>query len=731
MARPIPPRPTLATQTVMTPKEVLGVLRRHVLLIVILTLLGTAVGTGSWFLFHRYAPEYTAVGAVQVLDPVLTKPTEIGDTQTNRDAYDRFRNSKVMRIKSLGMLQELLRKDKVRNTRWFSQFVRNGHTDTAKAVEKLEKKLRVEAPRDDVHITISMTCGSPQESREIVNEMISLFLDQQKAEATGDMSSQLTARIAQAEKLRRELAVANDELRKIREGTHFGNLGETTFRDYLTESLADQETALSRLESSIVRLESQVEILKKRTEGDYDEVIREQVEQDPICQRMRDSIAMLEPMLAELETRFGESHRRVRETLDALAQRRQDLARRQVEIADILRHANYRNANDQLVYFTAELEAQRRQLQQAKLEYKEMSKVRADYLEAITRRDEKQAMLEEYNSVVEELRTLLDDPQVSKVKLAWFATDPLDVSFPRRVLFLPGGFVLGMLAGLALAFAIELLNDFVRTPNDVLRHVRAPLLGTICHHEEDDAVDAANLAHVVSQAPYSIMSECYRQLRTNLKLSAKDDKRKVLLITSGAGKDGKTSTAVNLAETLAAEHNRVLLIDANFRRPMVATLFPKTGLDAEGAGDYGLSNYLMGQCDADAGLIRSVGDNLDVIDCGPLPANPAELLAGVRMKDLLDSCRRTYDYIIIDGPPLLVSDAKNLAASVDGTVLVLNAETTRRGAAQRALRELREINAPLVGTVLVGAKAIKGGYFHEVFRSYQEYQRVQVGRSTA
>ena len=138
---------------------------------------------------------------------------------------------------------------------------------------------------------------------------------------------------------------------------------------------------MSRLESNIVA-ESQVEILKNGPRA-ITTKSSEQVEQDPICQRMRTS--RTEPMLAELETRFGESHRRVRETLDALAQRRQDLARRQVEIADILRHANYRNANDQLVYFTAELEAQRRQLQQAKLEYKEMSKVRADYLEAITR----------------------------------------------------------------------------------------------------------------------------------------------------------------------------------------------------------------------------------------------------------------------------------------------------------------------------------------------------------
>lgn len=733
MARPIGARPPMAMQTAMTPKEVVGILRRHMLLILILTILGTVAGAVGWYMFDRYCPRYTAVGAIEVLEPGLTDPDTFADRGTNKDIYDRFRNSKVMRIRSLGTLQELLRREGVRETRWFAQFVEGAHTDIPRAVKDLEKHLRVTAPRDDVHVTVAMTCGRPDESKTIANEMIDLFLRNQRDAATQDMRRQLKMRTDQTVKLQGELRGANDELRKIREGTPFGNLGETTFRDYLTESLADQQTSLSRLENTIIRLESNVEILRQRAEGEYDEVVREQVERDPTSQRMRDSIATLEPALAELLTRFGENHRRVREVRDALEQRRQDLARRQVEIADILRKANYRSAHDQMVFFTAELEAQRKQLQDVKAEYKDMSKVRADYTEAMTRRDEKQTLLEEVNTVVEKLRALHDDDQVAKVKLAWEATAPLEKSFPRLTLFIPGGFILGLLAGLGLAFAIELLNDFVRTPSDVMRHVRAPLLGMICHADEDDGADAANLAHIVQQAPYSIMSECYRQFRTNLKITGKEGDRKVLLVTSGSGGDGKTTVAANLADTLAAEQNRVLIIDANFRRPMMASLFPKSGAGgADSHIDYGLSNYLMAQCDMDNGLIRSaVPDCLDIIDSGPLPASPAELLSGARMKDLLDTCRRMYDYVIIDGPPLLVSDARTLAAAADGTVLVFNAESTRRGAAQRALRELREVNASLVGTVLIGVKAMKGGYFQEVFRSYQEYQRVQVGRPMA
>ncbi len=340
-------------------------------------------------------------------------------------------------------------------------------------------------------------------------------------------------------------------------------------------------------------------------------------------------------------------------------------------------------------------------------------------------------LLEEMNTHIEKLRTILADPQVAKVMRAWDAPEPLEMSSPKLLLYGPGGFILGLFTALALAFAIELLNDLVRSPSDVMKHLRAPLLGMICHANEDDDVKGTDLAQVVRQAPYSIMSECYRQFRTNLKLSGGEDNRKILLVTSGAGGDGKTSVAVNLASTLVAENKKVLLIDANFRRPMTATLFPKSHADAEptDSSEYALSNYLLGQCQMDQGVIRSSGvDGFDIIDAGPLPASPAEVLASAAMHDLLEKCRSNYDYIIIDGPPLLISDAKTLAAQVDGTILVFNAESTHRGAAQRSLRELREINANLVGTVLLGVKAMKGGYFQEAFRSYQEYQRANVAQ---
>lgn len=721
--RSVAGRPPLPTQMTLTPKEILGILRRHVFLIAALAVVGVIVAAGSWCLFLRYYPRYTAVGAVQVLQPVITDPMQFREGGLNKDIYNQFRNSKILRMKSLGTLQELLRKDKVRNTKWFKRFIKGNNTNIPRAVKNLQRHLGTKAPRDDVHLVVSMTCGSPAESKLIVNQMLDLFLAQQRDEASVDLRNQLGKRRDQERKLKADMDVSNDEMKRIRDGTPFGNIGQTSFRDYLSETLGDQQTDLGNLQNDIIRLNSTVEILKRRAEGQYDEVVTEQIEQDPVARRMRDTIAMLEPLRTELLTRFGENHRRVKEVSDSLKQRHDDLLKRQIEIANILRDANYRNARDAVVTMTAELESQKTRLQEIQAEHKEMNKVRADYLDVTMQRDEKQIRLEEMTTHIEKLITLLEDPQLSKVKLAWYASEPLYKSFPKLVIFLPGGFILGLLAGLGLAFAIELLNDLVRSPSDVVKHLRAPLLGMICHVDEDPDVSIADLAHVVRRAPYSIMSECYRQFRTNLKHSGRDEDKKVLLITSSAGGDGKTTIAANLAATLVAENCKVLLIDANFRRPMTVALFPGTN-GSPPDPDWCLSNYLTGQCQADNGLVRSSGiESLDIIDSGPVPASPAEMLGSTTMRDLLARYRDVYDYIIIDAPPLLVSDAKALAVQADGTILVFDAETTHRGAAQRALRELREINATVVGTVLMRVKAMKGGYFQEIYKSYQKYQR--------
>ena len=724
--RPGPRPPMAAAAATMTPKEIVGILRRHVWLMIFSTILGLIVGGVAWYLFSRFLPTYTAQTAIEVLPPGTSDPMQIGSTPANKDLAYQLRFTKAASIKQQSTLENLLRRDKIRETDWFKRF----NNDIPKAVESLEDDLRASPQREGNWIMLSMKCHDKKESALIVNEMLDLFLKAQQDIATRDVRRQLATRTDQQRRLKTELQQVEDALKTFREGTSFTNLGGQNFRDYLDFKLSGLETMNNQLQNNMSQLNSLIITLRVRAEGEHDAVVREQIERDPIASGMRRTIASLELNLAQQLTRFGENHRRVRQTRDTLKQANTELASRQKEIADIRRRADLRNAEDQMTSLTEQLADMQKQLTEAKAEQKDLDNLRANYEKYVIIRDEKQTLLEEMDAYIEKLYSLMDDPEVSKVKMVGLAPEPLRMSFPDIKIFLPGGFVLGLMAGVGLAFAIELLNDLLRTPSDVMKHLRVPLLGMVCHADEDDEVEGVDLCHVVRQAPYSIMSECYRQFRTNLRLSGSGESHKTLFVTSGRAGDGKTSVAVNMSATFIAEDKKVLFIDANFRRPSTATLFPRTEADGSVAEhvDFGLSNYLMGQCEYDD-IARTSGiEGFDIIDSGPLPSNPAEILGSANMTKLLQQSRELYDYVVIDGPPLLISDAKILASAADGTIVVFNTEATRRGAAQRTLRELRDINANLIGSILVGVRSMKGGYFQEVYRSYQAYQQIQVAQ---
>lgn len=739
-----PGGPGTAGMAVMTPKEILGILRRFFWMLLIFTVLGTFIGGGSWFLLDRYMPQYTSMRPIDVDPPIDLDPLQINSTQVQKDLYYQFRFTKASLITQQNMLESVLQQPGIVDTDWFKKFAKvddqgqiTSDKDKAirKALEDLKDNLGASAPRDNSYIIVSMTCGNPNEARDIVDEVVRLFLQQQRDLAQSGLKGLLAQRTKQRDDIKSKIDQIERSLESIRTGTTFArlNVGENSqsFRDYMDEKLADIERRFSEFESEKGRLDSYIAIYTARVEReDYDEYVQEQIENDPVSRQMRSNIASMEPLLDRQLARFGEDHRLVKETQAALAQMNEALIKRKLEIGDIFRRSDLQTVQEQLAALTQELDTTTQQLQAARAEYKEVDRIRSQYAIFDQQRAEQQTLLEQMNTLIEKVTAQHDDPKISKLSSPYSATTPREKSFPRLILFVPGGFLLGLMAGLGLAFLIELTNDLLRTPSEVMRHVKTPLIGSICHINDDDEVDGVDLYHVVRQAPYSIMSEGYRQLRLNLKLAGPEGStHKTLLITSGQAGDGKTTLAVNMASTLLAENRRVLLIDANFRRPSTGRLFPRSGVNGAPAefADYGLSNYLMGQCENQRQIIRESGiESLFVIDSGPLPANPAELLNGDRMRSLLNYCKDEFDHVLIDGPATLVSDSKTLAAQADGTIVVFNAQNTHRGAAIRILRELKDVHANVIGSVLMGVKSRKGGYFQEVYRSYQEYQRVHI-----
>jgi succinoglycan biosynthesis transport protein ExoP len=723
MAWPAGPRSPAAAS--LTAKEVFGILRRHVLLIIFLTVLGLGAGGGIWKLLQIRFPRYTAKTFIQVLPPTETDPMTIGSVQLQKDILYGHRQSIANLIKQQSTLEDLLERDKVKETAWFKRF--NG--DRRKAVNYLDKYFGAYADRDSEFVQISMTSGAAKEAADIVNEMLHLFLATRGATERDEISEKLKGLEDQRVRVQSELDAANKGLDDIRNAYNLTDIEQPIgryFQHTITIKLNDLELKKNELDLAIKQLEADIGNLQKLATGPINEQIEYQIERDPVMITLAQQIANLEAQLSGRLSKFGENHRDVRQTRELIEETKKRREERKKEIANQTRQANLENAQDGLVVLKKRFEQLETLRQKAESDKKELDLARIQYEKGVKIRDERLAMLDSIKEQIEKYKIMFNDPETPKVLSVGDAPIPLEMVFSRQWwLWFPSGTILGLLIGLGLAFLIELGNDLVRTPTDVARFLRVPLLGIIPDASEDRQVRRAELYHVVRQAPYSATSESYRRCRTNLELSGPLGSFKTLLISSGSAREGKTSVAVNLATTFVTVGKKVLLIDANFRQPKLRALFPKeqSGDSAE-RFDFGLSSVLMHQCTATEAVRTSGIDGLDIIDCGPLPANPSELLSNRRMEDMLARLRDNYDYIIIDGPPvLLVSDAKVLAGLVDATLLVYNAAETSRGAAQRTIREFKQVNARIIGCVLFAARAIKGGYFNEQFKSYRKYQK--------
>jgi capsular exopolysaccharide synthesis family protein len=252
--------------------------------------------------------------------------------------------------------------------------------------------------------------------------------------------------------------------------------------------------------------------------------------------------------------------------------------------------------------------------------------------------------------------------------------------------------ILGLLGGIGLAFAAEQLDTSITTQEQVEEQLGLTFLGIIPSVARNDDGSAQDL--IVHTQPKSAAAECLRAVRTNLLFMSPEKPLRMLLVTSSGPQEGKTTTATSLAVTMAGSGNRVLLVDADMRRPRVHRIFGAPN-------SAGLSSLILGDGTLDAAVLATEIPGLQILPCGPVPPNPAELLHTEAFRKVLAEMALRFDRVIIDSPPIgVVADAAVIGAHVDGTVVVLKAGRTSRDVARQAVRQLKDVNAPIFGAVL-------------------------------
>ena len=337
-------------------------------------------------------------------------------------------------------------------------------------------------------------------------------------------------------------------------------------------------------------------------------------------------------------------------------------------------------------------------------------------------------------TLYDSMQTKLKEAQISSglkssnIRIVDPAMIPSTPSRPAKTRNIALALFVGLVGGIGLALLREYLDNTVKTPDDVETLARLPSLavvpafweGTIEAKRNRFLGTASGNGHdrrielVAQHLPKSHMSEAFRALRTALLLSQPDHPPQVILVTSALPREGKTTSAANLAVTLAQLGDKTILVDADLRKPGIGRLLEL------GAGKYGgLSSYLAGASSLDLVTVpHPVIPNLAAIPTGPLPPNPADLLSSNRLADAITELRKSFKFIVLDSPPIMAAtDAVILSVQTDGVLLVVRSGETPKEAFTRTRDLLASVKCHMLGVVLNAVDSSAPDYYY----SYRYY----------
>ena len=312
--------------------------------------------------------------------------------------------------------------------------------------------------------------------------------------------------------------------------------------------------------------------------------------------------------------------------------------------------------------------------------------------------------------------------QLNNVRIMDYARTPTFPIRPKKKQNAALGLLVGIFLGGGLAFFLEYLDTSIRTIEDIEKYLSWPVLGIVPRFEQTIKGKASDseIQPVVSKFPKSASAEAYRTLRTNIQLADLDNPPKFLVVTSAIPLEGKSTTALNLAVALAQKEGKVLLVDADLRKP---TIHKVLHLD----NSSGLADLIVKNSELAASVKQSKDiDNLWVLTSGSIPSNPSELLGSSRMKTLVEQMKKEYEYVILDTPPLIsVSDSAILASQADGILTVIRPGKVKGEIGRHTKELLERIGTPVLGCVFNGVEPSHRNYYY--YYNYYHYYAILEG----
>jgi succinoglycan biosynthesis transport protein ExoP len=543
----------------------------------------------------------------------------------------------------------------------------------------------IEIPKTDI-VRISCNTGKAQLSADIVNQLVQDYITrsfQSRADATKRVQDFFSR---QLDDLKKEVEKSQERLLDLQK--QLGVLGFDPKDNQITSTLDELNRAAGSAEIARIQAETRYQVLSSMDPSTLDQAGNAYAPSN--VSSLRGQLAAARIRLAELETTEKSNNPDEREVRNQIAELNTQITEEENRILNETRQA----------YLAAK--AQENQTNSA-LDSEKASayKLRDDLLEYTLRTREYESNRALYDGLEQRLRTASVEAGLESTEI-----EPVDTAYPplgptlkpRTNIFVVDTFVM-LVLGIILAFVLESLDTGLRSVAEIESVSGLPSLALIPRARrsvsDETSLSTAMRNLGTLSSPKSQFSEAFRALRTSLLLSVAGGEPKVILLTSATPSEGKTTVSINLACVLAQRNVRVLIIDADLRRPTVHHRF---GLN----GKVGLTSVLTGSVSLED-AIQTVSEipQLDVLVSGPVPPFPTEMLGSETMHQLLERCKGMYTHIVMDSPPLLsVTDSVVLARDADAVVMIVRHGKSSKHAMRRARDLLVRSGAPVTGIVL-------------------------------
>jgi len=572
----------------------------------------------------------------------------------------------------------------------------------SRAIDAFLSNLNVSPIRNSRLVDVKYQLPDPALATTIVNALARNYIEQNleyKFMASKEASDWLGARLADE---RKAVEQAEAKLQAYREQNDAISL---TDRENITvQKLADLNAALTRAKTERIQKEAMYQQLQAAQSDPAKLDTFPAILTNTFIQQQKGELADLQRQYAQLSEKFGEKHPDMIRAKSAIQLSQTKLAGEVAKVVQSVR-SEYQAA-------VAQENSLAQALNQQKGEALTMNRKAIDY--GVLERDVESSK-QIYNSLMQRAKEtgVAGELKTSNIRVVDPAEQPRAPVSPQRrmneILALFGG----ALFACGLVFFFEYMDSRIKTPDEIRAHLGLAHLGML---PDLDLKKGSDYPLLSAGVPANF-SEAFRAVRTNVLFSTAEEGARSIVVTSTGPGEGKSLVASNLAVSLAQAGQRVLLIDADMRKPKAHEIF-------KGQQEPGLSNVMVGTAKASEAVRRAPGTGLWVLSAGRVPPNPAELLGSVRFRDFMKSLKQHFDWIIVDTPPIMaVTDASLVAHHATGVVFVVGAEMTSRHAAKRALDQLEQANAKFVGAVLNRVDLQRNAYYYSQYyrREYTQY----------